>query len=73
MPIVSNNCVEGRSRETPFFDKTWKEVGVTTSMVYHVANGIRVGVMVMQDGIPVGKRWPNNVGGGGARTMGGLQ
>ena len=30
-------------------------------MVYHIADEIRVGVMVMQDDILVGKHWPKNV------------
>ena len=52
--------MESWERGAPFFDKTWKEVGVTTSMVYHIADEIRVGVMVMQDDILVGKHWPKN-------------
>ena len=31
-PLVSSNFVESWDRGAPFFDKTWKEVGV---MVYH--------------------------------------
>ena len=60
-PLVSSNFVESWDRGAPFFDKTWKEVGVTTSMVYHIADEIRVGVMVIQDDILVGKHWPKNV------------
>ena len=53
--------VESWSRATPFFDKTWKEVGIATSMVYHIADEMRVGIIVMQDDILVGKHWPKNV------------
>ena len=60
-PLASSNFVERWDRGAPFFDKTWKEVGVTTSMVYHIADEIRVGVMVMQDDILVGKHWPKNI------------
>ena len=59
-PLASSNFVERWDRGAPFFDKTWKEVGVTTSMVYHIADEIRVGVMVMQDDVLVGKHWPKN-------------
>ena len=44
-PLVSSNFVESWDRGAPFFDKTWKEVGV----------------MVMQDDILVGKHWPKNI------------
>ena len=46
--------MERWDRGAPFFDKTWKEVGITW------ADEIRVGVMVMQDDILVGKHWPKN-------------
>ena len=59
-PIVVSDFVQGWERGAPFFDKTWKEVGVTTSMVYRIADEIRVGVMVMQDDILVGRHWPKN-------------
>ena len=60
-PIVLSDVVESWDRGAPFFNKTWKEVGVTTSMVYHIADEIGVGVMVMQDDILVGKHWPKNI------------
>jgi len=67
-PLVSSNFVDRWEREAPFFAKTWKEVDVATSMVYHLADEIRVGVMAMQDDILGGgpniglrsKRNPNN-------------
>ena len=59
-PIVLADFVDGWERGEPFFDKTWKEVGVSTSMVYCIADEIRVGVMVMQDDILVAKHWPKN-------------
>jgi hypothetical protein len=32
-PLVSSDFVESWGRGAPFFEKTWKEVGVTASMV----------------------------------------
>ena len=59
-PIAVADFVDSWERGQPFFDKTWKEVGVSTAMVYCIADRIRVGVMVMQDDILVAKHWPED-------------
>ena len=56
-PLNLGDCVETWTREAPFFDKTWRDVGVNTTMVYHMADQIKVGVLVMHDDILVGKHW----------------
>ena len=56
VPLFTN--VARWVRAAPFFDKTWRDVGVSTSMVYHIADQIKVGVLVMHGDTLVGKRWP---------------
>ena len=57
VPLTSDDYVASWARAAPFFDKTWKDVGVSTAMVYHIADQIRVGVLVMHDDVLVGKHW----------------
>ena len=38
--LASSSFVENWEREAPLFDKTWEEVGVTTSMVYRIADAL---------------------------------
>ena len=37
VPLISDECVASWVRAAPFFDKTWKDVGISTAMVYHIA------------------------------------
>ena len=53
VPLISDDYVASWARAAPFFGKTWKDVGVSTAMVYHIADQIRVGVLVMHDDVSV--------------------
>ena len=57
VPLTSEDYVASWARAAPFFDKTWKDVGVSTTTVYHIAGQIKVGVLVMHDDTLVGKHW----------------
>ena len=56
-PLISDDYVASWVRAAPFFDKTCKDVGVSTAMVYRIADQIKVGVLVMHDDTSVGKHW----------------
>ena len=57
VPLISDDYVASWVRAALFFGKTWKDVGVSTTMVYHIADKIKVGVLVMHDDTLVGKHW----------------